>query len=395
MVRIEKKEFRERIEVIQLEMEEKALNGIMVYGDEYRKENLRYISNFWPIFERAAAFIGKKSEPIIAGAPEGEKYAQEMSIWSDYRNIKEFICVTVPEEVEYPLATFSSLKEILHEAMGSGKKLGIVGSSDIPHQVFERIREACPRIEIIPVDSILQKLRLVKSKAEVACLKEAGRLACLAYEELMKNAIPGNTELYAAGKAEGAGRSAGAEAIIFTVFGSGKRSNTIIGRPTRKVIEDGDMIMASIAVQYQGYVATVEFPFVSGEASPAQELLITSLIEARNAGLSNLRVGKPMKDFVRAVRNVFRKKNLSAYDIYPPLHGCGCAEAESPYPDEKTKMLFQSGMTVNTDISLFGHPGGSNRIEEGLVLTKDGFESLTPLIGDFCEEYKSRRITCK
>ena len=386
---LSREEFQQRIFRIREEMEKRKLGGIMVYGDEYRKENLRYVSNFWPVFERAATFIGKKGEPIVAGAPEGEKYAKEMSVWDDYRNIKEFLCVSVPEEIEYPLATFSSLKEILQETMGAGKKLGIVGIRDIPQLIYERIIKTYPGLEIVAADDILEKMRLIKSKREILCLKEAGKLACIAYEELMKNAIHGKTELYAVGKAEGAARSAGAEAVIFTVFGSGKRVDTIIGRPTEKMIEDGDMIMAAIALQYEGYVATVEFPFVAGKASDEQKFLIEALIEAANAGLPYLKAGKPAKEFVKAVRNVFRKKNLSKYDVYPPLHGCGCAEAESPYPDEKTEMFFQAGMTVNTDISLFGHPAGSNRIEEGFAITEKGVETLTPLIRNLCEKHIS------
>ncbi|MFH0797662.1 MAG: Xaa-Pro peptidase family protein [Candidatus Omnitrophota bacterium] len=383
---ITKEGFHKRIRSIQEEMERRKIDAIMVYGDEYRKENLRYVSNFWPIFERASVFIGRKGDPILAGAPEGEKYAREMAVWDDYRNIKEFLCVSVPEEIDYPLADFSSLREILGETMGAGKKLGLAGSRDIPHIIHERILKASPAIEIVPADDILEKMRLIKSESEVLCLKEAGRLAGIAYEELLKNAVPGQTELYATGKAEGAARSAGAEGITFTVFGSGQRTNTIIGRPTEKVIEDGDMMMVSIAVQYEGYVATAEFPFVAGKMSEEQKFLIGTLIEATNVGLPYLKAGKPMQEFVRAVRNVFRKKNLAQYDIYPPLHGCGLAEAESPYPDEDTGAPFQAGMTVNTDISLFGHPAGSNRIEEGFVITEKGMESLTPLIQELTDK---------
>jgi hypothetical protein len=37
-------------------------------------------------------------------------------------------------------------------------------------------------------------------------------------------------------------------------------------------------------------------------------------------------------------------------------------------------------MCVNSDISLWGYPAGSNRIEEGFVITNDGPKSLTPYI---------------
>ena len=124
---IPKSEFQERIIRIQAEMEREKLDAVAVYGDEYRKENLRYVCNFWPIFERGICVIPKCGEPTLAGAPEGESYAKEMSVWKDYRNVKEFACVSVPEEIDYPLATFSSLKEILQGALKGGKRLGLVG----------------------------------------------------------------------------------------------------------------------------------------------------------------------------------------------------------------------------------------------------------------------------
>lgn len=94
-----------------------------------------------------------------------------------------------------------------------------------------------------------------------------------------------------------------------------------------------------------------------------------------------------MKQFVQAVRKYFKDAGLSEYDVYPPLHGIGCAEAESPYPDENTEKLFEEGMTVNTDISLFGLPGGSNRIEEGFVVTEEGARTLSPFVRAYCEKW--------
>jgi len=68
------------------------------------------------------------------------------------------------------------------------------------------------------------------------------------------------------------------------------------------------------------------------------------------------------------------------------MHGIGLAEAESPYPDVKATYPLRAGMCVNSDISLFGHPAGSNRIEEGFVITHDGPVSITPYIRRLCEE---------
>jgi Xaa-Pro aminopeptidase len=384
MIAIPKDEFVERIHRIQETLIKENLDALMVYGDEYRRENLRYVSNFWPIFERGSCFIPRIGKPILAGAPEGERYAREMCPWDDIRNVKEFACVSVPEEIDYPLATFSSLREILGDILLGGKRLAVAGKWDMPGPIFERIREGLPGIEVIERDTILRELRLIKSVNEVACLREAGRLACKGYEQLMAAAVPGNTELQATGVAEGTARAAGAEAITFMVFGSGARTNTIIGRPTEKVIRDGDMIMASFAVQYQGYIATVEYPFVAGKATDEQRRFLNALFEAAEVQLKYLRDGVVSGEMVRAVKAVFRAHKLDQYDVYPPMHGIGLAEAESPYPDENAKELLRAGMCVNSDISLFGHRAGSNRLEEGFVITSVGCESLTPLIRDAC-----------
>lgn len=384
MASIPKSEFIRRIDRIQARLEEQRLDALMVYGDEYRKENLRYVSNFWPIFERGACFIPRKGAPILAGAPEGEKYAREMSVWQDIRNVKQFACVSVPEEIDYPLATFSSLREIVSEVLAGGKRLGVVGLMDMPAPILERVRDAAPGAEIVDGVKILTEMRLIKSAAEIGCLREAGRQACAGYTELLKHAVPGRTEREAAGAAEGAARSAGAEAITFMVFGSGERANTIIGRSADKVIRDGDMVMAAMAVQYEGYVATAEYPFVTGKATAGQKRFLAALFEAANVQLRYLKAGAITGDMVRAVKAVFQKHKLSKYDVYPPMHGIGLAEAESPYPDEKASYPFEAGMCVNSDISLFGHPHGSNRIEEGFVITKSGPDSLTPTIRELC-----------
>jgi len=373
-------EFKQRIMRLQEMMRINKFDAIAIYGDEYRRENLRYVSNFWPIFERGMLFVPQDGEPIMAGAPEGEKYASEMCVWQDLRNVKEFACVSVPDNIDYPMARFSSFREILGEVLRGGKRLGIVGVFDLPSHIMERLKNAVPGLEIGNADAIIHEMRMIKTTAEIACLRKAGELACIGYRELIKHAVPGNTELMAAGAAEGAARQAGAEAITFTVFGSGKRAATIIGRPTEKIIEDGDMVMAALAVQYHGYIATAEYPFVAGKASDNQRWFLRALFEAANVQQKYFKAGVVTGEMVRSVKAVFARLGLTEYDVYPPMHGIGLAEAESPYPDESSSYVFQSGMCVNSDISLFGHPFGSNRIEEGFVITENGADSLTPFI---------------
>lgn len=385
---ISEREFRERIAKLNEKMKEMDLDAVIVYGDEYRKENLRYVSNFWPIFERGAMLMQRDGEPMTLCAPEGEQVAKEMSIWKDVRLVPDFLCVTVPDEIDYPLATYTSFKALAEEfrAKAPLKRLGVSGMDDMSAGLQKNIAESfgCELVDIAPV---LFEMRLQKSPDEIACIREAARLAEVGYKALLEADIIGKTERYAASIAEGAARAAGAEAVIFTVFGSGDRSAKIIGRPENKIIEDGDMIMCALAIQYEGYVSTCELPFAVGNYSAETKRVLDVLIRASAAGYPYLKAGVPMKNFVCAVREHFRAEGLAEYDVYPPLHGIGCAEAESPYPDENTEETFKAGMTVNTDISLFGLNGGSNRIEEGFIITEDGAETLFPFMRAYFENW--------
>jgi len=303
-MKIPKEEFRTRIARIRKEMEKEKIDAVLVYGDEYRREYLRYVSNYWPIFERAMLVIPEEGEPILLGAPECEKVAREMSAWQDIRNIKDFTCVTVPDEIDYSLAKFSSFSDIYRE-MAVRKKLkrvGFVGLNAIAVPVFESIKSAFPGAEIVNFEGVLNQMRLIKTTREIQCLKKAADCADKGFQALMEACLPGVTEIAAAAAGEYGARKAGAEYVPFIVFGSGERTHTIVGRATEKIIEDGDMIMAALAVQYQGYIASVEFPFVAGRMNKGQKELINALITAEDRALNLLKAGAPARNFVRKVR---------------------------------------------------------------------------------------------
>ncbi|MCQ6562786.1 M24 family metallopeptidase [Paenibacillus mendelii] len=390
MLRIPAEEFAARVEKLRALMNEQELQACLIYGDEYRKENLRYMSNYWPLFERGAVIVPLIGEPFILAAPEGEMFCREMSAFPDVRLLPEFACVTVPDIIEYPQAHYTSLTEIRKGLQGSGPlhRMGIVGIDAMPAPLMRILEQSFGGVELVDAGDLLFKLRMTKTANEVACLQEAARIADAGYRLMINQVKPGMTELELASLAYGECTRQGAESIPFCLLTSGERVNTIIGRASGKVIADGDMIMAAIAVQVEGYVATLNFPFVAGAMSPEQKAFIDILVEAEDIALSNVRAGARQSGVVRAVKAYFKERDMTEYDLYPPLHGCGLAEAESPYPDEHSEALFIAGMTVNTDVSLFGHPHGSNRIEESLLVTESGYESMSKLVRQLSSTWK-------
>jgi Xaa-Pro aminopeptidase len=390
MVRIPGKEFSARVSRLQALMKGRKLDACLVYGDEYRRENLRYVCNYWPIFERGAMAVAADGGPIILAAPEGEKVCAEMSAFPDIRLVPDFACVTVPDAIEYPLAKYTDFASVFQELSAKRpiRALGIVGVDAMPAPVLDAVAKASgARVE--DAGDLLFEMRRTKSVAEVECLRQAAAIADEGYRALMAAAKPGAKESDLEAEALRAAKKRGAESVPFCLVSSGPRVNAIIGRSTQRVLNDGDMVMAALAVQYEGYIATLNFPFVAGRMSGGQRAFIDILVKGEEIALSHLKAGACQGTLVKAVKEHFGKCGVSAYDIYPPLHGCGMAEAESPYPDGRTSAAFEEGMTVNIDLSLFGHPDGSNRIEESLLVTKGGSQPLSGLAAELREKWRS------
>jgi Xaa-Pro aminopeptidase len=377
-------EFTSRVERLREVLEREGDDVFLVYGDEYRRESLRYVSNYWPIFDRGTLVVGRQREPILLVAPEGANLAKEMAAWQDIRIVHELEPSYIPDKVDYASASYAHLDDVLTEAAGGRppKRVRICGIDAMPFVTFEAMKRAVPAAAITNGDPDVYRLRLVKSPAETALLRRSWEICDAGYKALLDADIVGMTEIQAAAIAEKAARDAGAEGVVFTIFCSGERTNTAVGRATRKVIRSGEMVMACLATQYEGYIASDEWPFVAG-GSPTREqaAVIDTIVKAEQVGIDLVRAGVVAGEVVRAVKAFFASRGMGSYDIYPPIHGNGLAEAESPYPDARTTYTFDAGMGINFDVNLFGVPGvGSNRIEEGFVVSPGGVIVLSDLI---------------
>ena len=385
-------EYQARLQRLRSHMAEESFDLFLVYGDEYRREHLRYVSNYWPIFERGMLVVGLTGDPVLLVAPECFHYARETSVWNDLRIVKEMEMAYVADQIEYSgESIYTTLGTVFHDILegNNPKKVGVCGFDAMSVITLEAIQRAAAGAAVQNADRVIYGMRLIKSPVEVGALRRVWQICDVGYKAILDADLVGLTEIQAAAIGEKAARDAGAEHIVFSIFTTGERTNTVIGRASEKVIQRGDMVMSCLAVQYDGYIATDEWPFVAGgDPTPEQFDLIRHLINAEQLGIQMVRDGVIAGEVVRKIRDYFAENGLTRYDLYPPIHGNGLAEAESPYPDEHTPYAFKKGMGVNFDVSLFGLPGvGSNRVEEGFVVDEGGMIILSDLISQLRADF--------
>ncbi len=391
MNKVSKEEFESRIENLRKKMEEENADIFIIYGDEYRRENLRYASNYWPIFERGILLVSLDKDPVLLASPECEHLAREMSVWKDIRLVREVGMSYVPEEVDFTNIKFNTINEVIKQLTKNKKKIKvkILGMDAMSVVLYEKIKSQLGEAVIENGDSIIYKLRYIKSPIEIEMLKKAWDICDSGYKEVIESDLVGLSERQAAAIGEKAAYDFGAESIVFSVLASGQRTNTVVGRPSEKVIEKNDLIMYALAIQYEGYIASDAWPFVAGgKPSTKQNELIYHLVKAEDIGVRSINRSVSQGEVVRIIRKYFRDNGMEKYDLYPPMHGNGLAEAESPYPDENSVAKFLPGLGINFDVSLFGIPEvGSNRIEEGFIVKDDGLITLSRLISGLRMEY--------
>ncbi|MDO8745958.1 MAG: aminopeptidase P family N-terminal domain-containing protein, partial [Candidatus Brocadiaceae bacterium] len=105
-----------------------------------------------------------------------------------------------------------SLNEILKRL---GAKLGlkkiVIDGTVTSHSSVENIKKAIPKIKVISKNHILQELRIVKDKKEIALLKKAAKIASRAFLRFLPEVKAGVSEKTLAARLEAICKEEGAD----------------------------------------------------------------------------------------------------------------------------------------------------------------------------------------
>lgn len=369
-----------RVEKVRNLLQNRKLDAVMVYYDEFNIGNGWYLTGWCPQFESGAVLVPRSGTPMILGGPESEPFAKLDSAIKETRNFPVFM---VPDE-EYPNATiidFPGFFAELKKNMGAIKRIGLVGAGRMPADCHRQIQDGMKNVELVDITNDYVRLRFIKSDWERGQIRKAFKLADAAYAAMHGKVAPGTSEIEVAAAGEYAARNKGASGFGFSaIVGSGARSNAVVPTASSKPMEAGELVMIGIAPKVQGYagVAGNVLP-VSGKYTLRQKECIKHLKEAFRLTRAQLVPGNIGKKIDAPARAYFKKHGFSKYLVCPFAHTIGLHEAESPFFGPNSDDILHPGMTVCVDVSFFGHPEFNGvRIETGYEITEKGAVSLSP-----------------
>lgn len=373
---IAKSEFERRWRALQEKMAEHKLDVLIAHGDEADPANVRYLSDYWPLFETGGVAIGRTGDPVLLIGPESLTFAQTRSKIPQIAQILEYRESAEPDYPGMPLDTFQDVFKMVAPRRQI-KRIGIAGLSVMPATVYEAIRKARGKARVVRADDLLAEMRAVKSAAEIRCMREAFRISEVATAAVLRRMKPGMTEQEVVGIAQGSMYANGAEYEGHPTYAlSGKNSTHAIGRPSTKAIAKGEMIQLNIGALVGGYSSSVGRPVCFGKMPKLMRRLVEVGLEAHYKTMEFMKAGVPAREVVLKFEDFIRSQGCEKYLLYGPCHAIGLMEVERPWMESSSEYLLQENMTFQVDTFLYTRSFGL-RWEDGVRVTRSGVEMLS------------------
>ncbi|HQK94467.1 MAG TPA: Xaa-Pro peptidase family protein [Armatimonadota bacterium] len=381
---IPKSEFRKRWAALQQKMAEADIDVLIAHGDEADPSNVRYLSDYWPLFETGGVAIGRTGDPILLIGPETLTFAKDRGQCDHIMQLLEY---RESAEPEYPGVVLDTFQDVIARAAGGKecKRLGIAGLPVMPVTVYESLKKAAGKAKIVRADDLIVELRTIKSANEIQCMREAFRISEVATEYVLNHMRPGMTERQVVGLAQAAMYENGAEYEGHPTYVlSGKASTHAIGRPSDKVLKAGEMIQLNIGALVSGYSSSVGRPVCFGKMPPKMRDLVSFGLEAHHKTAEMMKAGVPAAEVVIRFEEFVKAAGYGSYLLYGPCHAIGLMEVERPWMESSSKYPLAENMTFQVDTFLYTKQFGL-RWENGVRVTKTGVEWLSSRFGEVIE----------
>jgi Xaa-Pro aminopeptidase len=231
----------------------------------------------------------------------------------------------------------------------------------------ELIRAAVPGAKLSRTQAIFDELRSVKDAEEIELIRRAAHIHDVGYEAALK-AIHAGTTL---------GR-AGLE-IISAMVDAGDETMEIVGSfkslSARKFVK-GDIVDVDLwPGSYGGYRADSARNVFIGEPSDEAVKLYELTRQAYRAAVSVVRPGTPAQEVHRACQEVIEGGGRK--QVWKVGHGVGLNNShEAPLLQQGNERLLEPGMVFTIDPGVFIRRDTPIHIEDTVVVTASGCESL-------------------
>jgi Xaa-Pro aminopeptidase len=259
------------------------------------------------------------------------------------------------------------------------RRLGIEGDS-MTVSLRDGIAEKRPKLEIVPTRGLVERLRQIKDKQEIAQIRRAVWLAEKAFGVIRATLRPEMTEKQVADELEHQLRLFGAQRSGFpTIVAVGPRAALPHASPGGGEVGSSDFVLIDWGADEGLYKSDLTRVLVTGRISPKLERIYRVVFRAQQKAIAAIRPGAVAQDVDRAARQVISDARLGRRFGHGLGHGFGLEVHEAPRLGANSRVELKPGMVVTVEPGVYLPGWGGVRIEDDVLVTRAGHEVLTTL----------------
>lgn len=341
-------------------MDEAGIEALVVYGNSWQSDYLRYVADFSSLEGHGIALMAPDGsvELFLDSASEAERAEAETA----------GIAVSLAPEIGRAVA--GRLERIANRRIAAAP-LGFMPKF---------LADAARGYALEDGTRLVDRFLMVKLPAELEALRAAAKLADAGYEVFRRAAVPGRMQYEIIADVEGFFRRQGC-ADNFMIMGSGGKDVFAMAPPSERRIASGDMVTTELTPAVHGYFAQICRTMVVGEANAAQKRAHAVYREAMEAGIAAIRPGVTAAQVAKAENDVFRKYGLGDYvtSKYTRVrgHGLGLFTDTKPHILENVDTVLEAGMAMIVHPNTYHPETGYMVLGDTIIVTPTGAEVLT------------------
>jgi Xaa-Pro aminopeptidase len=353
-----------RLAALRERLAQNSLDALLVSG----QENRRYLSGF----------TAREEFPETCGM----LLISRETAWllTDFR-YQEWARAEAPD---YEIKIYQvSLGATLAECLGQARKIRLgFEPAYLSYRQYQRLprdlTDAGLDVDWQAVENLVEELREVKTREELAAIRRALALTETVLGEVAALLRPGLTEAEVAWEIERRLRESGADIAFFPIVAAGPNSARPHHHPGDYRLEVGEPIIIDMGARADGYSADLTRTLILGPPDEEFRKIYRIVRQAQERAEKELKAGMDSQSADSLAREIIAGAGYAEAFGHSLGHGVGLAVHEapslSPLKERATTLRTGSVFTVEPGIYLTGW--GGVRLEDMVLLHEDHAEVL-------------------
>ena len=261
--------------------------------------------------------------------------------------------------------------------------------------------------EFISLDPVIHEMRLRKSKAEIDVMRKAANISAEAHIKAMQACRPQIKEYVVEAEISHTFTKHGCPPAYTSIVGGGENACILHYTENNALLNDGELLLIDAGAELDCYASDITRTFpVNGKFSPEQKILYEIVLKAQLAAIQKVKPGnhwnQPHEAAVRELtkglienkllkgdlQNNIKNNSYQKYYMHRTGHWLGLDVHDvGDYKVNGKWRTLEPGMVLTIEPGLYIAPNTKGaakkwwnigiRIEDDVVVTKDGCEILT------------------